>query len=229
MVPGPHFNNVQALGAHVPAQTYIQPMNEKHSGAEPLHQSASEGAGSNPAKAAGDYPDEPVNLKHAAAEFDAAASTLKNWVKSGRLKAGQTGPKAPYMVRLGDVATLLKGAPNVASVFHSNNDSSAPAHVSSKPERADEPVKPEWSEPIAAAADQSRVTQDRSVEPDESKLPVLDEEPQGRRRRRRRPRHKRGPVGVVSPRIDDHLASYDLRQLINLDRKIKSLIDLKLA
>ncbi len=241
-------------------------MNKNKGGADPLKKAADgvaenlpvhvEGTGvspttenTKPSEEPVIYADEPVNLKAAAAECSAAVSTLKNWVKGGKLSATQAAAKAPYMVRLRDVAELLKKSSAVASVFHPKAAADVPGPVPMSPlnvvgtESATQLVQSEHPRGSGdvTGADASGDPAMRSVATGsadaEVKSPVAKnqvepvEEPQrsGKRRRRRRPRRKEPAPTAVRSGIDSHLAACDLRELINLDRKIKSLIDLKLA
>jgi len=59
-----------------------------------------------------------VTLKHAAAEFYCAVSSLKNNIKTDKLPATQENPKAAYIVSLSDVERFLRATPGIVSIFH---------------------------------------------------------------------------------------------------------------
>jgi hypothetical protein len=173
--------------------------------------------------------DDPVTLKEAAAEFECAASSLKNNIKSGKLAATQTGEKAPYMVRLSDAERFLRATPGIASIFHPA-DSKSTAAPASKPPSADEASQvltrqkaacPESQEAgegqESKAATSSNVAAD-TVNPNDTSAdrkqlaPVTDAQadpsthtvPVGGKRRRRRRRGKGGggspaPAGIQQP------------------------------
>ena len=149
-----------------------------------------------------------VTLKHAASEYICAASSLKNNIKANKLSATQENPKAPYMVRLSEVAHFLRETPGIVSIFHPKSGDTIreathaapvpetieqPSDTASPPPSPDNaPYHPMQTQPTPKSAD------DAALRPSQAER--VDVEPVAKNGKRRRNR-RRGKGGIASTYI----------------------------